>query len=72
MPIQAAIIEPHTPDREEVSERERVGSTALEPYLARAVVGMHRSLDRAKPINSHIRGHFHRHAIHGDLEIDHT
>jgi hypothetical protein len=31
---------------------------------------MHRGLHRTKPVNSHVRGHFHWGAVQGDLEID--
>jgi hypothetical protein len=70
MPIRGNDHRTAPPDRKELSERGRADFTALQPYLARGVVGMHWGLHRPKPVNSQVRGHFHWGAIHGDLEID--
>ena len=63
---ETSIIEPHTPDGEELPERHGVGFPTLQPYLARGVVGVHRCLQRSKPVDSEVRRHFHRRTINGD------
>ena len=67
---KALIIEPDTPDGEELSECDGVGLPTLQPYLARGVMGMHGGLERANPVDSHVRRHVHWRAIHGDTELD--
>ena len=46
------------------------GFPTLQPHLTGAVVGVHRGLDSANPVDSHVRGNFDCWAIHGDAEID--
>ncbi len=67
---EAMIIKPDSPDGEELFERHAVGFATLQPHLTGAVVGMHRSLDSANPVDSDVRGDFDCRAIHGDAEID--
>jgi len=64
------IIEPHTPDGEELSKRHGVGFPTLQPHLTRCVMGVYRCLERSNPVDSHVSGHFHRCAIDGNAEID--
>jgi hypothetical protein len=67
---KAMIIKSDSPDGEELSEGHAVSFAALQPHLTGAVVGMHRRLDRANPVDSDVRRDLHSRTIHGDAEID--
>ena len=64
------IIKLHSPEHEELTERDIPSAAALQPDLTRGVVGVDRRLQCAYLIYSDVRRHFHHTAIDRYPEID--